>query len=132
MANKNDIKQYGDNRARITEMLDKGYRVPEMARILPISRQRIHILAKAVGGEDYTSSVYPRMKPCQTITEGESHYFMAYRYTEDRCPVHRRHSQSCDQCGNQYSTSGRTTTCSKCKKNAYARRRYSMAKGVKQ
>lgn len=57
MANKNDIKQYGDNRARVKELLDKGYRVPEMARILPISRQRIHILAKAVGGED-TPQVY--------------------------------------------------------------------------
>ena len=119
MANKNDIKQYGDNRARVKELLDKGYRVPEMARILPISRQRIH-----------TSSVYPRMKPCQTITEGESHYFMAYGYKEDRCPVHRRHSQPCARCGTQYSTAGRTTECARCRKNEYARQHYSQTRGV--
>ena len=128
MANKNDIKQYGDNRARVKELLDKGYRVPEMARILPISRQRIHILAKAVGGEDYTSSIYPKMKPCQTITEGETHYFMAYK--EDRCPVHRRHRQSCSKCGTQYSTAGRTTECARCRKNEYARQHYSQTRGV--
>ena len=130
MANKNDIKQYGDNRARVKEMLDKGYRVPEMARILPISRQRIHMLAKAVGGEDYTSSVYPKMKPCQTVSEGESHYFMAYGYKEDRCPVHRRHRQSCSKCGTQYSTAGRTTECARCRKNEYARQHYSQTRGV--
>ena len=116
------IGTYGANRARVKELLDKGYRVPEIARILPISRQRVHILAKAVSGEEYTGSVYPKMKPCQTITENETHYFMAYGHKEDRCPAHRRHQQLCDNCQSLYSSSGRSTTCTRCRKNAYAKR----------
>jgi|TARA_R110000824_G_scaffold260165_2_gene448814 hypothetical protein len=131
MANEtNDIKRphglYGDNRARVKELLDKGYRVPEITRILPISRQRIHVLAKEVSGDEYTGRVYPKMKPCQTIREGEGHYFVAYGHKEDRCPVHRMHQQMCVKCDSLYSTSGISETCPKCRRNAYAIKYYKL------